>query len=62
MPYSKMSIEELLDEYFYMRRDANDFFNECSHPMSGNAAEIYDTLVNNYLEIQTEIERRTFYE
>jgi len=58
MSYSEMSLEELLDEYFYMRRDANDFFNECSHPMSDNAAEIYDTLVHNYLEIQTEIEGR----
>ena len=58
MIYEEMSLEELLDEYFYMRRDANDFFNECSHPMSNSVAEIYDILVHNYLEIMTEIERR----
>jgi hypothetical protein len=62
MSYKEMDLEELLDEYFYMRRDANDFFNECSHPMSNCAAEIYDTLVNNYMEIMNEIERRTFHE
>ena len=59
MSYKEMDLEELLDEYFYMRRDANDFFNECSHPMTNGAAEIYDILVNNYMEIMTEIERRT---
>jgi hypothetical protein len=32
MPYSKMTLEQLLDEYFYMRRDADNFFNECYHP------------------------------
>ena len=58
MSYEEMSLEELLDEYFYMRRDANDFFNECSHPMANGAAEIYDILVHNYLEIMTKIERR----
>ena len=57
-----MDLEELLDEYFYMRRDANDFFNECSHPMTNGAAEVYNILVNNYLEIMTEIERRTSHE
>ena len=62
MSYKEMDLEELLDEYFYMRRDANDFFNECSHPMSDFAAEIYDTLVHNYMEIMTEIERRTITE
>ena len=59
MTYKEMSLEDLLDEYFYMRRDADDFFNECSHPMANDAAEIYDILVHNYLEIMTEIERRT---
>ena len=58
MSYKEMDLEELLDEYFYMRRDANDFFNECSHPMTNGAAEIYDILVNNYMEIINEIERR----
>lgn len=58
MTYEEMSLEELLDEYFYMRRDANDFFNECSHPMTNGAVEVYDILVHNYLEIMTEIERR----
>ena len=62
MSYEEMSLEELLDEYFYMRRDANNFFNECSHPMTNGAAEVYDILVHNYLEIMTEIERRTFHE
>ena len=62
MAYEEMSLEELLDEYFYMRRDANDFFNECSHPMTNGAAEIYDILVHNYLEIMTEIERRISHE
>ena len=59
MSYKEMSLEELLNEYFYMRREANDFFNECSYPLMGEAAEIYNTLVNNYLEVQSEIERRT---
>ena len=62
MSYKEMDLEELLDEYFYMRRDANDFFNECSHPMTNGAAEVYDTLVHNYLEIMTEIERRISHE
>lgn len=57
-----MSLEEPLDEYFYMRRDANDFFNEYSHPMTNGAAEVYDILVHNYLEIMTEIERRISHE
>ena len=58
MPYSGMTLEQLLDEYFYMRRDAENFFNECSHPMTNGAAEVYDILVHNYLEIATEIEKR----
>ncbi len=62
MTYEEMSLEELLDEYFYMRRDANDFFNECSHPTTNGAAEIYDILVHNYLEIMTKIERRISHE
>ena len=62
MPYSEMTLEQLLDEYFYMRRDANNFFNDCCHPMTNGAAEIYDILVHNYLEIATEIERRTISE
>jgi len=62
MPYSKMTLEQLLDEYFYMRRDADNFFNECYHPMTNGAAETYDILVNNYLEVFAEIERRTFHE
>lgn len=57
-----MTLEQLLDEYFYMRRDANNFFNDCCHPMTNGAAEIYDILVHNYLEITTEIERRTISE
>ena len=62
MLYSGMTLEQLLDEYFYMRRDAENFFNECSHPMTNGAAEIYDILVHNYLEIATEIEGRTICE
>ena len=62
MSYSKMPLEQLLNEYFWSRRDAEDFFNDCSHSMTNGAAEIYDILVNNYLEIQTKIERRTFHE
>ena len=62
MPYSEMTLEQLLDEYFYMRRDADNFFNTCYHPMTNDAAETYDILVNNYLEVFTEIERRTFHE
>lgn len=57
-----MNLEELLDEYFYMRCDANDFFNECAHPVTNGATETYDTLVHNYLEIMTEIERRISHE
>ena len=45
-----------------MRRDADNFFNECSHPMTNGAAEIYNILVNNYQEVFTEIEGRTFHE
>lgn len=59
MPYSEMTLEQLLDEYFYMRRDAENFFNDCYHPMTNGAAETYDILVNNYLEVFSEIERRT---
>ena len=62
MSYKEMDLEELLDEYFYMRQDANNFFNECSHPMPNGAAEIYDILVHNYMEIMNEIERRTISE
>ena len=62
MSYKEMDLEELLDEYFYMRRDADNFFNECPHPMTNGAAEIYDILVHNYLEIMTEIERRISHE
>ena len=58
MSYKEMDLEELLDEYFYMRSDANDFFNECSHQMTNGAAEVYDILAHNYLEIMTKIERR----
>ena len=62
MSYKEMDLEALLNEYFYMRRDANDFFNECSHPMTNGAAEISDILVHNYLEIMAEIERRISHE
>ena len=62
MSYKEMNLEELLNEYFYMRRDSDEFFKECSHPMTNGAAEVYDILVHNYLEIMTEIERRTFHE
>ena len=62
MSYKEMNLEELLNEYFYMRRDADDFFNACSHQMINGAAEVYDILVHNYLEIMTEIERRISHE
>lgn len=38
------------------------FFNECAHPVTNGATETYDTLVHNYLEIMTEIERRISHE
>lgn len=62
MSYSEMTLEQLLDEYYETRTHATIFFNTSEHPMTNGAAEIFDILVHNYLEIQAEIERRTLHE
>lgn len=52
--YSKLSFKELLDEYFEARLD---YWRYCQGPCDD---EIGSDLINNYQEIEAEIERRMF--
>lgn len=52
--YSKLSFRELMDEYFDARLD---YWRYCQGPLNG---EISSILIDNYQEIEAEIERRMF--
>ena len=52
--YSKLTFKELMDEYFEARLD---YWRYCQTTMD---EEIGSILIQNYQEIETEIERRMF--
>ena len=54
--YSTLTIHELLDEYFYARLDYHRYVNERNWDKD---EEIGSILIQNYQEIETEIESRT---
>ena len=52
--YSKLSLKELLDEYFDARLD---YWKYCQTP---HDTEIGSILIQNYQDIEAEFEKRTF--
>lgn len=56
--YSTMSLKELLNEYFYTRLDYYKFTKEFPDDAPTYLEEIPSILIQNYQEIETEIERR----
>lgn len=61
--YNKLSLEDLLDEYYYARCELDEFFREVPYWNEyEETRDIATTLANNCSEIFVEIERRTFHE
>lgn len=56
--YEKLSLKEMLDEYFDARLDYYKFCQEYGD--DERYAEIGSILIQNYQEIEAEIEKRTF--
>ena len=63
MLYSEMSLEDLLDEYYYARCELDEFFKSVPcWAIKQETRDIATTLANNCSEVFVEIERRTFHE
>ena len=58
-----MSLEDLLDEYYYARCELDDFFRKTPYWYEyEKTRNIATNLANNCSEVFVEIERRTFHE
>ena len=55
--YSTLTTHELLDEYFHARLDYHRYVNERNWDKN---EEIGSILIQNYQEIEAEIEKRTY--